>query len=218
MTAMAERSLAPSKKAGITDKQIEKIRDVVVALLYRYRKVFRSADVQVVLGRKDLSKKLVESIGNTLRKLVEEAIDGFVRSVKPNYSRTPQEMLIATGCEVCSKDEAVATMPTDGMRRGNLEFFNLGKYVSDDELELEIIQRGYARLATPYELADVNEKDPTFADLYQNGTHWKDSENRWYFIVFLRLLNERIVTVDRRMILGGGWNNQWWFAGVRKAA
>lgn len=207
---MTGSSLPPSAKreAGMSDKQIEKIKEVLSAALRKCRKAFCLSDVQVVLGRKDLTKRLVETIVATIKQLAEEMSGVVVRSVKPEYCRQPQEALQATGCKQYVNDEVVAAMPAGGMRKCNLEFVNFGKFISDDELEDECQRRNYARLASPYELAAANEAEPTFAAERPNVTHWKDDKGRWCYISFCR--NEVHVRRDSYE-----WGDFWWFAFVR---
>lgn len=214
MTPMTTRSLPPSagKETGMTDKQIDKIRDVLVAVLRKCRKAFRSADVQVVLGRKDLTKRLVEVIVATIKQLAEEVSGVIVRTTIPYFMRTPQEMLLATSRKQYVNDEVVAIMPVHGKSKVNLEFVNFGKYMSDDALEAECKLRGYQRIATPFELGAVNEADSAFADTHPNATHWKDAQGKWCYIAFIRLDGERDVGVDR---LDNAWHAFWWFAFVR---
>lgn len=94
----------------------------------------------------------------------------------------------------------------------DIEFFTLGKYVSDDQLEKEYQKRGLVP-AHPYALTlysldhqkEMDEKNYV-------GTHWKD--NGWCYVAFRRWGDdERDVSVGRSDC---GWGDFWWFAGVRK--
>ena len=67
--------------------------------------------------------------------------------------------------------------------------------------------------ASPYDVAAVNQADPAFADSHPNATHWKDSDDNWCYLACDRWSDERSVDVSRR---DGVWNDNWWFAGVRK--
>jgi hypothetical protein len=91
-------------------------------------------------------------------------------------------------------------------------FFKLNRYVSDADLDKEYELRGL-KPADPYSLAAVNEDDPAFADDHPNGTHWKDGDGNWCYAVFRRWFDERDVFVSRD---GNGWDDGWWFAGLRK--
>jgi hypothetical protein len=91
-------------------------------------------------------------------------------------------------------------------------FFNLGRYVSDSELEKEYELRGL-KAAEPELVAQVNTDDPAFADEHPNGTHWQDAKGNWCFATFRRWYGARGVRVLRH---DNDWDVSWWFAGVRK--
>ena len=94
-----------------------------------------------------------------------------------------------------------------------LEFFTVGKLVTDDQLEAEYASRGFAP-AHPYALALYAKEHPEFADEKYIGTHWKDAAGKWCFATFDRWYDERLVRVRRRVSV---WRDRWWFAGVRKS-
>lgn len=96
---------------------------------------------------------------------------------------------------------------------GDLEFFNLGKYVSDDELEKEYESRGLEP-AHPLQIAEYVKEDPDFKEKYI-GTHWKDGDGKWCYAAFGRWDDGRGVGVNRR---GFDWLDYWWYSGVRKSA
>ena len=85
-------------------------------------------------------------------------------------------------------------------------------YISDDDLE-KAYERRNRNPADPYSVAAVNEADPAFADEKPHGTHWKNADGKWCFAALLPLGRQAQVRVDR---IGRGWNDNWWFAGVRK--
>lgn len=84
--------------------------------------------------------------------------------------------------------------------------------MTNEQLEEEYALRGY-RPADLYELAAVNEADPSFANEYPNSTHWKDDNGRWCFVTFIQNIDEHKLCVYRSF---GDWGRDWWFAGVRK--
>ena len=92
-----------------------------------------------------------------------------------------------------------------------VEFFKLGRFVNDDELSREFKARGLT--PDPYAVARVNEDDKAFADEHPNGTHWKDFDGKWCYLTCYRGDDERNVRVSRG---GHGWDDDWWFGGVRK--
>lgn len=96
-----------------------------------------------------------------------------------------------------------------------IEFFTLGKYISDNELEVEVSKLGF-ELAHPYALALYAKEHPEFADEKSTGTHWQNAKGNWCFATFFRWIDERRVDVYRGD--GDDWNDRWWFAGVRKSS
>ena len=98
---------------------------------------------------------------------------------------------------------------------GELEFFTLGKYVSDDELKMEYESRDFIP-ADPLSIAEYHQKNPTFADEYKHtATHWQDAQGKWCFVAFYRWDGERYVFVRR---CDSGWGDDWWFPVVRKSS
>lgn len=103
------------------------------------------------------------------------------------------------------------TAPTGS---GTLELFTIGKYVSEDELEKEYEVRGL--FPAPLNvLLEADVKEDVNKDHKYIGTHWKDAKGNWCYAMFSRWCGKREVCVSRH---GGGWDDDWWFAGVRKNA
>lgn len=192
----------------MTDGQIEnlvaKLRDAV----RKHRSEFPKDLVQDVLGVENLGMELLEPF----RKRLEAISDLIVRHVKVNRGRTPQEALKATGRNLYVNDTVVATMPRGEGEETDVYFFKLNRYISDADLEKEYQLRGLAP-ADPYSLAAVNEADPAFADERPNGTYWQDGDGKGCFAAFRRWGGERHVYVDPN---DNAWNDNWWFAGLRK--
>lgn len=136
----------------------------------------------------------------------------IVRRVQVDRTRIPQQVLDATGYKQYADAKVVQTMPRGEGEETEVVFFQVGRYVSDAELQKEYELRGL-RPADPYSLAKVNEDDPSFVDEYPNGTHWQDADGRWCFAAFRRWNDERRVGVDR---YDYDWYDGWWFAGVCK--
>jgi len=199
--------ITPSDET-MTDGQIEKATDIFRNTLRKHRKEFGTKPVQDVLGLRTLGTDLLAPF----RKCVEAVSNLIVRVVQVVRSRTPQEALDATGRAQYTDKPVVAAMPKGEGEQAEVVFFNLGRYVSDDDLEKEYEARGL-KPADPYSLAAVNEADPAFADEKPNSTHWKDSEGKWCYAAFYRGVGERGLSVRRG---DRGWVDSWWFAGVRK--
>ena len=134
-----------------------------------------------------------------------------VRTFTCNRTRTPEEAINATGRAQYVGKKGVANMPTEGPEKGEMTFFKLGRGISDAALAKEYEARGLE--PDPYAQAAVNEADPAFADEHPNGTHWKQADGGYNFLMFYRWNDERVVGCDRR---GGDWLDDWWFGGVRK--
>jgi hypothetical protein len=136
----------------------------------------------------------------------------IVRRVKVNRNLNPQEVLDATGRNQYTDKSVVATMPRGEDEETDVYFFQLGRYVSNADLVKEYELRGIE--PDPYAQAQVNTDDPDFAKEKPNGTQWKDKDGKWCFVTFNLWNGRRNVSVGRG---GGGWLDDWWFAGVRKA-
>lgn len=148
-----------------------------------------------------------------VRQCVETVTNLIVRRVKVNRNRTPQEALDATGRRQHVDSDVVSAMPRGEGEEVEVFFFNLGRFVSDDDLEKECELRGL-KSADPYSLAAVNENNHAFADAYPNGTHWKGKNGKWCYAAFDNWVGDvRRVHVNHD---DDGWNGDWWFAGVRK--
>jgi hypothetical protein len=95
-----------------------------------------------------------------------------------------------------------------------IEFFTIGEYISDDNLEREYEKRGLIP-ANPYALTLFSKENETVMDDKKYvATHWKDVAGKWCYAAFGRRGGgERGVSVYR---YDDGWFGSWWFAGVRK--
>lgn len=110
-------------------------------------------------------------------------------------------------------DEKVLKNAPVNKKQGELEFFNLGKYVSCDELGKEYESRGLIP-ADVYALASWNEEHKDDERKYF-ATQWKDADGNYCYAAFDRWGGERYVDVGRD---GLDWDDYWWFAGVRKSS
>lgn len=96
---------------------------------------------------------------------------------------------------------------------GKLEFFNVGRCITKDELEEEYKKRNL--IPASYDLLYEYEKE------YQKeldkmgfvGTHWKDARGNQCYATFGLWFNKRKVYVRRS---DSDWGECWWFAGVKK--
>jgi hypothetical protein len=202
------KTMSPSMQE-MTDGQIDKAVDAYRAMLRKHRSELGSESVQQVLTQPNY---LGEQVG-VLRRFVEAVSNMIIRCVEVNRSQKPQEAIKATGRVQYVNDDVVASMPHGEGEDAEVVFFNLGRYISDDDLEKEYELRGL-KPVDPYSLAKVNEDDPVFADTKSNATHWRDSNGKWCYAAFRRWnVSERYVRVSRHDC---DWDDDWWFAGVRK--
>lgn len=149
---------------------------------------------------------------SAFRKRVEAQSDLIIRRVNVDRLRLPKAALEATARKLYVNDSVVADMPKGEGEDAEVVFFKVGRYVSDADLDKEYELRGL-KPADPYSLAAVNEADPAFAEDHPNGTHWKDSSDKWCCALFYRWYDERHAFVYRRV---SDWHGGWWFAGLRK--
>ncbi len=174
--------------------------------------------VKAAGGTMECLYRLVTPEGaETLRriaKIIAEDAGSFIRVVvSVNRTRTPQQVLDATGRRQYTDPKVVDSMPSGEGAGAEVVFFQVGRYISNAELEKEYELRGL-RPCDPYTLAAINEADPALADTKPNGTHWQDASGNWCYVAFRHWHGvERRVEVDRH---GSGWYGHWWFAGLRK--
>jgi hypothetical protein len=202
--AMAQ-SMTPSE---MTVGQIGKVQELVGAGLRKAN--LPSGPAQKVLETQ--GDAIVTEFVASFRRRVEAISDMIILHVQVDRTRTPQQILDTTGRTQYTDHNVVDSMPRGEGDEDDVYFFKVGRFISDADLKKEYKLRGLVP-ADPYAQAQVNIDDPAFADEHPNGTHWKDADGRWCFASFYQWLVGRGVLVDRN---DGGWNDDWWFAGVRK--
>lgn len=195
---------------GMTEGHIGKINELLAAGLRKARGNFRAPDVQLTL--ECCGPTIVERFIKSLEELVATTANAIIRTVKVNRNRSPKEMVAALNRTEYTTNSVVRAIPKGEGEDVTVEFFKLGRYVSDDALALEYQKRGLT--PDPYAQAAVNEADPAFADKHPNGANWKDEYGNWCFIAFLLLGGRRTVGVGRS---SHDWGDFWWFGGVRKS-
>ena len=147
-----------------------------------------------------------------VRRRVELTSKMAVRRVRVDRSRTPEQALEATGRRPLTDYRAMNAMPAGEREEVEVVFFNLGRLVSDEELEKQYELRGL-RPADPYSLAAVNETDASFADNRPNSTHWLDAKGNWCYAAFSRWKGMRSVELIQS---SRDWADFWWFGGLYK--
>lgn len=126
-------------------------------------------------------------------------------------TKSTQQLLDSTKRKQYIDKDVLKTAPE--AEEGTVEFFKLGKYLSDDELEAEYISRDLI----PAPIANIAQYDlehpEKMDEMKYVGSHWKNGTH-WNFVTFRRWYDgERRVFVRR---YHGVWRDDWWFAGLRK--
>ncbi len=206
----------PSSQADavtkMTDGQIEELQGLFGDVLRRHREEFTSRETKLVIEQEDRSLQS-DFLAVVRRYFDNDELKTVVRVVTVNRRRAPQQMLDATGCTQYIDEDSVAVIPRSGTgveENVVIEFFKLDCRVNDDVLANEYRERGL--VPDPYAVAAVNEDDSTFADKYPNGTHYKDANGQWCYLVFSQNGDENEVNVGH---CSSDWFGFWWFGGVR---
>ncbi|MBK7143339.1 MAG: hypothetical protein IPH75_14790 [bacterium] len=194
--------------SAMTDEQVNGGVEILLVQLKRNQRELSFEAQQFVFGHSDL-----ESLWSELLNQSARAISNMlVCQVKADSTRSAQAALDATRRKQYTNKDIVASMPRSEFEKNTVFFFNIGRSIGDMELDHEFAVRNLIP-ADAFSLAAVNEADPTFADQYPNGTHWRDTSGNWCFARFNRWGIERDVDV---FCNEDGWEDFWWFAGLRK--
>jgi hypothetical protein len=192
----------------MTDGQIDKAIDQFRASLRKHSSEFDSEATQLALGNKELAPELL----GVFRKYVEANSGMIIRHFKVDRTKTPKQMIDATGRKQYVDDGVLATMPTDGPEEGDLYFFPGKRFTPAAELAARY--ESLELVPDPYAQSQVNTDDSSFADEHPNGVQWQDDQGDFCFAAFRRwFVVERFVDVDRN---ARDWADRWWFAGRRK--
>lgn len=204
---------------GITSAQAGRVSDRFLARCRKESTTLPRDTVQIVLD--DEMEGLVNEMFTALRTRVERRLKVIVRRIPVDRSRSPQAVLNATGRKKYVTDSVVVTMPKGQGGEVEVHFFKPDKsaynengWINDEGVEQQFALRDLVPV-DPYSLAAVNKSDPGFADEYPNATHWKDENDKWCYAAFYRWSGERGVSVYQS---DDGWNDYWWFAGLRKSS
>ncbi len=125
---------------------------------------------------------------------------------KPNL----KNLLESTGRTLYVTDEVLTDSPNkiDGV----FEMFQIGKYITCDELRAEYEKRNLV----PADIETMVAHDGEFDEKKYVATQWKDKNGKGCFAAFGRWFDGvRGVFVYR---LDRDWSDDWWFAGVRKSS
>lgn len=129
----------------------------------------------------------------------------IIRHAHVDRTRTPQEVISATGrVEYVDKD-ILATMPQGEGDKVDVHFIPTKRFVPAKEVPAFLAQ--YGLVPDPRAQAAVNEADSAFADTHPNSTQWGNN----CYLTFARWGGERGVGCYRR---DGGWRDGWFLSGV----
>ena len=193
--------MTPSQQTEMSDGQIEKAVDIYRALLRKHRLELDSDAVQRVLGQ---SEYVTEQVA-VLRERVEAVSNRIVRRVRVDRTRTPQEVIDATGRTQYVDKNVLATMPQGEGDEVDVYFVPTKRFVPVEDVPAFLAQ--YGLVPDPRAQAAVNEADSAFADEHPNGTQWGDN----CYLMFSRWNGKRNVDCRRS---GSGWHDYWFLSGV----
>ena len=210
-----DNAMATATTQSITNGQIGQINDRLATKLREAGPPMQ--EVQTVLSAP--GGKVFDEMVAVFLRFVEAVANMIVRTVRPNRTLAPREMLQTTGRNLYVNNEVVDGMPHGEGDKAEVVFFKpepeeytRPDWMSDEDLDKAYDCRGL-KPADPYSLAQANKDDPAFADEKPNGTHWKDKDGHWCFAAFSRWYGRRNVHVYRR---DDDWHGGWLFAGLRK--
>ena len=193
--------MTPSQQTEMSDGQIEKAVDIYRALLRKHRLELDSDAVQRVLGQ---SEYVTEQVA-VLRERVEAVSNRIVRRVRVDRTRTPQEVIDATGRTQYVDKNVLATMPQGEGDEVDVYFVPTKRFVPVEDVPAFLAQ--YGLVPDPRAQAAVNEADPAFADKYSNGTQWNNN----CYLAFRRDGGVRYVHCLRD---DNDWHDHWFLSGV----
>ena len=186
---------------SITHGQIGQINDRLATKLRESD--LPSADVQKVL--KMPGNTAIDEMVAIFRKHVGAQSDIIVRRVRVDRTRTPQEVIDATGRTQYVNKNVLATMPQGEGDEVDVYFVPTKRFVPVEDVPAFLAQ--YGLVPDPRAQAAVNEADSAFADEHPNGTQWGDN----CYLMFSRWNGKRNVDCRRS---GSGWHDYWFLSGV----
>lgn len=209
---MAETMIASEMTEGQVEDLVGKFR----AAVRKHRSTITRESAQQALGLDNLGMVVFA----TFRTLAEKFSNIITRKVVVDITRQPEDVISATltgGRKSYINSSVVKAMPKGEVGEREVLFLKLNLsdregYINDLDLDKEVDALGF-RMASPYEVAKVNEDDPTFSDEHPNCTHWQNSEGKWCCAIWNRWHDERKVDVGQ---YGFDWDDYCWFAVVRK--
>lgn len=186
---------------SITNGQIGQINDRLATKLRESG--LPSEAVQKVL--KMPGNTAIDEMVAVFRKYVEAQIGIILRRVRVDRSRTPQQVVHATGRKQYVDKDILATMPQGEGDEVDVYFIPIKRFVPAKEVLAFLAQ--YGLVPDPRAQAAVNETDPAFADEHPNGSQWSDN----CYLTFNHWSGERDVSCNRG---DGVWVDGWFLSGA----
>lgn len=223
MSPMSNKeTLSPSQKTGISNGQIDKLQEMLKHGLKKSDLLATSSTAQIDQAIKtyggNLRDEFVQSLERKLQEMIAEAENTFtVIAKRVDYTRTPAEVIHATGRAEYVDWNVAATMPRrcqGVVENVEVVFFRTGRQLTAEEQEQACAERNLD--TDPYAQGAVNEQDAAFADKYPNGSQWDRDGKVASYLAFNRWSDdERGVSCSRS---GGDWSGSWLCSGVRKVS
>lgn len=140
----------------------------------------------------------------------------IIRTVRVMRAREPKAMITAVGCAQLTNSTILSSIPRCEGKYVNVEFFNLDKNVSPEDILLQYQSRDLT--PDPYAQAAVNEAEPTFAEKYPNLTCWEDERYNLCYLFFTVIDGSRVVLAQQTDSLHGGGlpGGYCWYCGVHR--
>ncbi|MFA6588198.1 MAG: hypothetical protein WCT08_03955 [Patescibacteria group bacterium] len=198
----------------ITPGQIKKIKKIIGAELQtpdREGKYLNSTYAELVIMHQ--SSCIAYGFHACLYELMYIYTNMNVRRILVDRSRTPQQMIDATGLVKYTDKEVVESMPIGNGEITDVYLFSdwySGDSLYDEEVDSQYARRGLIA-CDPFSLAQVIIDDPSLVERHI-GTHWKDGKDRWCRIEFDQWRRDECVFVNRT-------TDKWrycWLAGIPK--
>lgn len=193
----------------MTSGQIDKAVNNFRVLLEKHSKNLDQDLVQKALG----NKRLADDMLSTFYRHIDIERPMLVLKAKIDLSLTPYQFLATINAQKNLDLKAVQFIPRVKSDEIEVCFFQLSRYVDDNQLEGEYKLRGL-NPADPVSQIAVNIANPSFMQNHSNATHWNPFGLTYYFSTIMAGFEKPTINIGP---CGGvGFGTKWWFAGVRK--
>ena len=187
-------------------KQMTKLAAALVEFSEQFSRMSREDCQWAIQNTKEAIGLFVEAVRNrSISALVGLPEGTVIRRATVDRSRTPQEVVDATGRREYIDKDVLATMPLGEGDEVDVYFIPAKRFVPASEVPAFLAQ--YGLVPDPRAQAAVNEADPAFADEHPNGSQWGNS----CCLLFNRWDDGRRVFCNR---YDGDWDDDWFQSGV----